>query len=386
MRTLICDLNVYDEGHHIAYLNAIMPYSADRDDLIFLFNKKAVSFCPILAGDRRVFFVDETFLEENRANVMRGKWREFHYIRQFAIEHAIEKLLLLEIDQYQLAIGLQPSPFRIDGIIFRSFHMIGVTATSLPGMAKNILYRAKKRLMFQVFRLNKKVEPLFLLNDRAGCARYPNYFKYLPDPIFEAPATMQYGKPASPASSNLRNFFDIAPKAHIFFVSGAMGERKNIQNTVDAYQAAQLNGPSVLLIAGKVRADYRVAFDAAINSFTAKDPQKRLIVVDEYIDDDLLAAWFNSSDTILLCYSNFYGSSGLMGKAAEHGKTCIVPDKGLLFDLCKEYSLGYAADPDKANSMARAMVLAQKDQTTAAGHSRFVQDHSEKSFLSTLIP
>ena len=38
MKTLICDLNVYDNGHHIAFVNSILNYCADREDLLFLFN------------------------------------------------------------------------------------------------------------------------------------------------------------------------------------------------------------------------------------------------------------------------------------------------------------------------------------------------------------
>lgn len=394
MRKLICDLYVYDDGHHIAYVNSIMTWAADREDLIFLFNKDAATFCPCLAGDERVHFVDEDFLAKNRENVLRGKWREYQYIRQFAIRQAIEKVIFLEIDQYQLAIGLIPSPFRITGIIFRSFHKIRVMADSLPATLKNAIYRAKKRLMFRVFRLNRKVEPLFLLNDRAGCTRYPDYFTYLPDPVF--PHQPKTGRPSGPdpggsrsslsSSPDVRSFYRIPATTHIFLVSGAMGGRKNIRHIVDAYQQASLDHLSVLLIAGKVRADYRVEFDAAINSYTSQDPRKRMIVVDEFIDDDRLDAWFRDSDTIVLCYRKFYGSSGLMGKAAEHGKTCIVPDQGLLFDLCRQYSLGYTADPEDIESIAAALSLAQKSPQVSAGHNRFVQDHSEHAFLATLLP
>ena len=61
MKTLICDLNVYDNGHHIAYVNTIMEYSADREDLIFLFNADAASWCKGLKEDKRVFFLREEY-------------------------------------------------------------------------------------------------------------------------------------------------------------------------------------------------------------------------------------------------------------------------------------------------------------------------------------
>lgn len=379
MRTLICDLNVYDEGHHIAFVNSIMTFSSDREDTVFLFNRKAADWCPGLKDDKRVFFVDEDFLEKNLKNVFLGKWREYKYIRRFAIQQAVDRVIFLEIDQYQAAIGMIPSPFRITGIYFRSFHKIGIRADSLPAMCRNVLYHLKKRLLFQVMRLNRKVEPLFLLNDRSGSRRYPRWFNYLPDPVFPGPNQKT-------TASGLRTSFQIPATAHVFLVFGAMGARKNIQHIVDAYQEARLTGPSLLLVAGKVRTDYRQEFDRAVNGFVKdnRDPAKKLFVLDEFIADDQVDNWFIGSDTILLCYRNFYGSSGLMGIAARHGKTCIVPDQGLLYELCREYDLGYAADAEMSRSISDAMSLSERNPVAGAGQRRFVTDHSENAFLTTL--
>jgi len=378
MRTLICDLNVYDNGHHIAYVNSIITFSSDRDDVVFLFNKKAADWCRGLEEDKRVFFVDEELLGKDQKNVFLGKWREYRYIRQFAIQQAVGKVIFLEIDQYQVAIGLHSAPFRVAGIYFRSFHQIGLKADSLRDTFKNAVYYVKKRLLFQALRLNRKVEPLFLLNDRSGGERYPAYFKYLPDPVFLGAAVKAAG---------LRETFGIPPSAHVFLVFGAMGARKNIQHIVHAYRQAELEGPSILLVAGKVRADYREEFDGAVNGFIKenKDAGKKLIAIDEFIDDDQVDLYFRSADTIVLCYRKFYGSSGLMGKAAEHEKTCIVPDRGLLYDLCREYSLGYAADPLNIRSISAALSLAEKNPLGGDGHDQFVHDHSENAFLETLL-
>ncbi|HXB92425.1 MAG TPA: hypothetical protein VNU72_09050 [Puia sp.] len=379
MRTLICDLNVYDEGHHIAYVNSIMTFSADREDTVFLFNRKAADWCPGLKGDKRVFFVDEDFLEKNLKNVFLGKWREYKYIRRFAIQQAVDRVIFLEIDQYQAAIGMIPSPFHITGIYFRSFHKIGVGADSLPAMGRNALYHVKKRLLFQVMRLNRKVEPLFLLNDRSGNRRYPRWFNYLPDPVFPGPGKV--------SASSLRTSLQIPPTSHVFLVFGAMGARKNIQHIVDAYEEARLTGPSVLLVAGKVRVDYRQEFDRAVNGFIKDngDRTKKLIVLDEFIDEDQVDNWFIGSDTIVLCYRKFYGSSGLMGIAARHGKTCIVPDQGLLYELCREYDLGYAANAELSRSISDAMSLSERNPVAGPGQRRFVNDHSENAFLTTLL-
>jgi hypothetical protein len=165
-----------------------------------------------------------------------------------------------------------------------------------------------------------------------------------------------------------------------------MGARKNITNIVAAYRQAHFSGDTVLLIAGKVRDDYRQEFDTAVKSFVVNtDPGKRLIVFDEFVDESHIDRYFTDAGTILLCYSKFYCSSGLMGKAAQHRKTCIVPDCGLLGALNQEYELGYAVDPEDVPGIAGAMSRAERHPLPVRGFQRFVEDHHENAFLRTLL-
>src|ERR1700760_954909 len=103
MKTLIVDLNVYDNGHHIAFVNSILRYCADREDLLFLFNGKAASLCTGMADDERISFVPEDKLHEDELGNLRDKFREYRFIEQFAIRHNIGRVIFLEIDWYQIA-------------------------------------------------------------------------------------------------------------------------------------------------------------------------------------------------------------------------------------------------------------------------------------------
>lgn len=379
MKTLICDLNVYDNGHHIAFVNSILSYSADRDDLLFLFNEKAASLCKGMEGDTRIEFVPEDRLHPDELGGISDKFREYRYIERFAIKNGIERVIFLEIDWYQIAIGLSRPPFQITGIYFRPFHLIPTHGENFKASVRNLAYHWKKRALFHILRLNKKVEPVFLLNDRAAGVRYPSWFRYLPDPVFNTAGTAD-------RTLSIRKLFNIAPAAHIILAFGAMGERKNISNVVAAYRQARFSGDTVLLIAGKVRKDYRAQFDAAVNSFVVNtDPTKRLIVFDEFVDETYIDLYFRDAGTILLCYSKFYCSSGLMGKAAQHRKTCIVPDCGLLGALNQEYELGYAVDPEDVEGIAGAMSRAERHPLPVHGFQRFVEDHAENAFLRTLL-
>ena len=379
MKTLICDLNVYDNGHHIAFVNSILNYCADREDLLFLFNEKAATLCNGVQGDKRISYVPEDRLHPDELGNLRDKFREYRHIRRFAAAHQIQRVIFLEIDWYQLAIGLSRPPFQVTGIYFRPFHLIPTREDNLKATIKTLLYYWKKKALFHLMRVNRKVEPLFLLNDREAGLRYPSWFRYLPDPVFDC-------HPVS-GTPSIRRHFGISPTAHVLLAFGAMGARKNISNIIAAYRQARFAGETVLLIAGKVRADYRQEFDAAVNGFVVNtDPNKRLIVFDEFVDEDEVDLYFRDDGTILLCYSKFYCSSGLMGKAAQHRRTCIVPDSGLLGALNREYELGYPVDPEAVDAIAGAMSRAERHPLPAPGFQRFVEDHHENAFLRTLLP
>ena len=379
MKTLICDLNVYDNGHHIAFVNSILGHFRDRNEILFLFNEKAAGLCKGIKGDDRITLVPEDKLRPDEYSNLQNKFREYRIIEQFAIENGVQRVIFLEIDSYQVAIGLSRPQFQITGIYFRPFHQIPTRSGGLRTSLKYMLYHWKKRALFHVLRINKKVEPLFLLNDRSAGQRYPSWFRYLPDPIFD-------GVGYADGSQSIRRMLGISPTAHVLLAFGAMGARKNITNIVAAYRQARFSGETVLLLAGKVRADYRQEFDAAVDTFSDNtDAGKRLIVIDEFVDEALIDSYFKEADTILLCYSNFYCSSGLMGKAAQHRKTCIVPDRGLLGALNQEYELGYAVDPGDVPGIAGAMSRAERHPLPVQGFQRFVEDHHENAFLRTLL-
>src|SRR5258708_1769662 len=98
MKTLLCDLNVYDKGHNIAFVNSIVEYSAGQENIIFLFNRKAAEFCPGLEEDPRVYFVEERFIHKEEKNLINGRLREYKYIKAFADTHKIGRVIFLEID------------------------------------------------------------------------------------------------------------------------------------------------------------------------------------------------------------------------------------------------------------------------------------------------
>lgn len=310
---------------------------------------------------------------------MAGKFKEYNYIKKFAAEKNIERIFFLDIDQYQIPIGFSRDYFKVGGIYFRPFHRVNIITGTFSGIFKNLAYKIKKRAIFSILKFNKKVEAVYLLNDEVAAKRLPKFFKYLPDPVFINPAPIK--------TSSLRENLEIGVSAHIFLVFGAISARKNIRHIINAFKIAQLEKESILLITGKIRNDYRTEFNSMLRQFeiTNKDRCKRIIVRDEFVDEAMMDSYFMESDTIVLCYQKFYGSSGLLGRAALYNKTVIVANEGLLNDLCAEYNLGYSCSPRNIYSIAKTFSKAAKNVTSADLGVQYLETHKEQAFINALL-
>ena len=224
MKTLICDLNVYDNGHHIAFVNSIMGHAARREDLLFLFNGMAATLCKGMEDNERVFFVPEDRLHQDELGSLGDKCANTGLFEPSRWSDHVERVIFLEIDWYQVAIGLSGRPpFRITGIYFRPFHLIPTRGDDWKGSLEKPAVSCEKRLFFHILKINRKVEPLFLLNDRMAGARYPSWFRYLPDPVFDAGG----GVTTMNRSESIRGQFGIPSSTHIILaVSGRWGQER----------------------------------------------------------------------------------------------------------------------------------------------------------------
>jgi glycosyltransferase involved in cell wall biosynthesis len=109
-----------------------------------------------------------------------------------------------------------------------------------------------------------------------------------------------------------------------------------------------------LVVAGTVAPEYRERFDAEIERLRAGG-----VEVDarpRRIDEPELARELASTRCVVLPYVDHFGSSGVLGEAAEAGTPVVATNRGLLGDLVRRYEMGLLVDPGDPAALRRAVL------------------------------
>jgi glycosyltransferase involved in cell wall biosynthesis len=95
---------------------------------------------------------------------------------------------------------------------------------------------------------------------------------------------------------------------------------------------------------------------------------------------------FMQSDVILRMNINFFGSSGIVGQAANHNKPCIVSDNGVMAEQVEKYKLGKIIDPYDINAIKETIIYFLQDPAVRKiNGSHYRQTHDLQAFGSTLL-
>jgi glycosyltransferase involved in cell wall biosynthesis len=333
---LICDVNIKKKGHYIGYNQYILDNFKEIENTVnglhflFLFNPQAKDLLNINDEiSNRVYFLENINMNENFIN----RINIFHAVSKFVSKHNITSTIFMDLDKYQLAIALTKINCTVSGILFRPHHRI--TSSNSTSTLKTFLKRLKKRIAENILLSNKSVNRIFILNDTEGVSilnkRYnTNIFQYLPDPIFKY---IDFTDKSENMSKN---------NVYTFLLFGALNERKNITNIIKAYELANFSYKTKLLIIGPGNPDYVNYLNTLVenNSHTIRNGNKLIEIKNEYVSNKEMEYYFSTSDVCLLIYKNFYGSSGLLGKAALHNLKVIAPNVGLLHQMVTKNNIG----------------------------------------------
>jgi glycosyltransferase involved in cell wall biosynthesis len=377
---LVCDVNIKKKGHYIGYnqylLNNFKEIEETHHTLnyIFLFNPEAKHLLNINHDiTDRVYFLENAHMKESFIN----RIKVFRKVSKFASEHKVTSTIFMDLDKYQLAIALTKLSCTISGILFRPHHRI--TSSNATSKAKTFLKRSKKKIAEYLLLSNKKLNRVFILNDSEGAEmlnkKYDtNIFQYLSDPIFK------YGE-----LMNKREMIGEKP-IYTFLVFGALNERKNITNIIKAYELAGFPYKTKLLIIGPGETDYVSYLNTLVNNLKSiGNGNKTIEIKNEYVSNEEMEYYFSTSDACLLLYKNFYGSSGLLGRAALHHLKVIAPNVGLLHQMVTQNNIGITCDPENIEMIADSLQLINNFNVQESSFQQFYQEYSPKKFIKTLL-
>jgi glycosyltransferase involved in cell wall biosynthesis len=379
----ICDINVRKKGHYIEFNQHILDSISDAEhrnpqlSFYFLFNSEAKELLEFSRlTEQRVRFI-EGF--ESSSGFL-AKLNMLKKVNKIVWEENADRLIFMDFDKYQIPLLMAKMRVPVSGILFRPHHRIANSNDTYPRIVASRITRTKKRVAEQLLLLNSSIDKIFILNDEEGVnylnSKYGSKkFKHLVDPIFT------YTKNSSDVIT-----FENAEKPYRFLLFGALDERKNVSDIIAAYKLARFDRSTELCLVGKADQSYLDHLNSISTiANNLEYPAKRITIRPEFVTKEEMDNYFVSSDVCLLIYKNFYGSSGLLGRAALHKKKIIGANVGLISELTRRYKLGLLCDPHDVEGIAQALseiMFFQMDKVLCWQYS---EQHSPNLFLKSLL-
>jgi len=379
MNYLICDLNIQQKGHYIGYnqyiINGISEFNDSTSNRVysFLYNKEAKEYLEFPDSIKNnVHFLDDNCWKNLS---LKEKIILFKKVVSIANELKIDHLIFMDLDQYQAPIFLTIFPFKLSGILFRPHHRITYSSNTFSSKISSKIQRAKKIFAEKLLISKKQVENIYILNDEEGVSvlnryHHTNQFKYLLDPIFSYPSALKTTKESG---------------VFRFLIFGSINERKNITAIINAYEATDFNIATELFIVGSAEASYITYLNELIANLKTINNRKQILVKAGFVTNEEMDNYFDSSDVCLLIYKDFYGSSGLLGRASLHKKKVVGANVGLLKELIEQNKLGITCDPKSEVAISKALNTIVQLNFESKNFESFYHKYSPENFLKTLL-
>lgn len=380
MNYLIVDLNIKLDGHKLGFIQNLIDYVSKIgiENNYWFYVNSSTEFEIVEPNNPNIKVLYTTEQEQKTINsnsrFLKKAEAEWKCINEKSVSLKIEKLILMELDPYQLEIGRRSTDFEISGIWFRPYHRMQQEESGLKGIIKYKIYKTQKKLTIKWALRNKNLKNVFVLNDeRLPGLRYNNTFKYLADPYMPYQLKSDF---------DLRKKYQIPEGQTIILQFGFIDERKNTENIMVAIESLddELVEKITLLVIGKFAGGYKVKFESLLN----ENMTLRVILVDEFIPNNEMEATFAQSDIIARMNLHFYGSSGVVGIAAKHNKPVLVSSYGVMAEEVEKYKLGKIAHPENIYEIKDALETIL-DKNYNINGEKYIQNHTLEIFTKTLL-
>lgn len=313
MKTLFYDL--HSSGHHREYVQHLLDSLPTHLDISFALSQQLASD---FSRNGKVEIITIPIAEDNQN---RGK--EISWLNELALKEKIEAIFFLNIDPYQTYIeDLSVNVKKVGGILFHSHHRIpwlygNSPIDALKNLAK--IFRAKHRL--RLLSRSKRNNVLFLLDDKEGVKKlnetHRGIFRYLPDPI------------SIVENKIVKNKINKKNEVLLF---GSIIPRKNIEHLIRVLKKGDFSKWEFRII-GKGKQEY-------VESLRKLCLGMNVTIENRFVDYNEMDLIFHQTTIIMMVYKNFFGSSGVLGRAAYFNKPVIASKIGLIGELVKQYKLG----------------------------------------------
>lgn len=392
MRIIICDIYVRLIGHNLGHIQNILQFlekqPTSENEYIFLLNPEAKTIPSVTTSAKNIqiiFFEDQEFdVFYSGKSLVKSTQILWKHITRYATDLRADRVIMMMIDMFQHTVGMGSFPCQIHGLLFNPYVRITPQDDSFSAKWKANLTKYRKYLTTWWMCRNPNLTKIFVFNDTETVEKMnrslrTNVFTYLPDPVYDYPTR---------EGLQIREKFDIAPHKKIVLAFGFIEERKNIHNITKAMQSMRAEEATnfCLLIVGKINETYKNTVMTAVELAKKTRPELQIELETRFVDDDEMEAFVGQSDIISIAYTNFFGSSGVIGLAARHNKPVLSTKHGVIGNLTREYNLGLTIDGLNNQEMKEAILtLAENKNAYPKRATDFVTKHSSEAFISALL-
>lgn len=349
MRTLIFEPTL--AGHHLEYLRYIYKGASKHVEREYVFAVPREEWSrmrdkcswPEAKNVKFVMLDDSECKAVETGSMLAKSWKLSRMIRRVALEHRVNKILLIALAG---AIPFLPlilsSKIKISGIIYNIY--LRAPKKGLRGLIDKFRYLVMSH--------NKSMDKVFILNDHNSMdvlneTYHTNKFIDLPDPVPQIDLVNL---------TDLRSEMGISPEKKVFLHFGAIDKRKG---TLEILNALCLMTRDELIdkkfiFAGRVGREIYDDFYRLIDR--ASNNGADIFIRDEFCSFDYIHSLCCTSDCLLIPYTHTSQSSGVLGYAAVHCKPVIGPGDGLIGELIKENKLGITIDNINPENIAKAII------------------------------
>jgi len=358
------------KGHYLEYLHHL--YMGCLDDKV-----ETVFIAPVEFETQRKLFewphADHVRFDLKEIDIWSvGKLKRSYLLTKLLIqackEHQADSAFLLDIDLFMPILPiLYRGKARISGILYGIYlyRWKGASLIHKIYFAFTHWSYSKARIYENIFVLNSHAAPR-MFNRLYHSSR----FVYLPDPILSIKCE----------SVNLRKKYGIRSDQKIFFHFGSMGKRKGTLLILESI--LQLNSEEkdkyVFVFAGVIQEAIKKEFHqlAALIG-----DESSLLVFDRFCDYQFFANWCNACDAILVPYFTSFGSSGVIGYAAQFRKPVITSGVGMVAKLVRTNHLGIQLKELTTDHLLLA--YKQIDEWEGMGN-RYAENNTVEKFNTTI--
>lgn len=378
-KQLILFYDQHISGHHLAYIHHLIVYSRrdSQRDVVFAIRQEAID---VFAKDapKCVRFIAAPLV--TTGSVAKNSAEEGKWLTRVIQQEKITDLFFLNFNPYQQIVctgSFYKLNCRLHGILFSPPHRL-TPSPDRPIREKisQFLRRNRKYLQLRWAMRNPHLTNLLILDDEEGAHQLNRLgttnFMMLSDPIEQA-TLAESGKLA----------YELLPGSKLLLAFGSIGPRKNLGNIIRSLQDCG-DEKITLLIVGKGKPDYVAGLEVLARAYDDND-SVRVIIENRFVNDDEMETLFAAADGIVMVYLNFYGSSGVLGRAAKYATPVLVANEGLIFALTQRYRLGVAVAGDPISIGKGIEQLFAESLSDGYGGAEYLASKTPEKFSETIF-